>query len=354
MNTDHHSDKFEFYSTQKYFNHLADSISNTVRGDRVVLTSMTFDPKDDLVGLLMEQLNSAAKRGVSITVIIDSYTFISNGFSKLIPLVFSTKQNHKNSPIIKALEKLKSSGGQYAVLNKPRNPFSLIYSGRFHAKLAIINDRVYVGGCNLSNTERIDMMVGWDDAVVANKLFEVCMKILELNYRQTSFAGQDLVIKLDSTSTLLFDVGIKRQSAIMKKAFEVIDNAEKSIFFVCQYYPNSLTTRHLNRAAKRGVDVTILFNHPSQHSFPNSLIHRLVMQKQGWLSQPSLKLIKLPKSEHFMHAKLIATEKSAIMGSHNFIIAGVNLGTTEIALYDDNSNFSKNAIETILNQITTV
>ena len=348
---DNDSGKFQFYATQDYFKHLAKTISSTVNGDTVVLTAMTFDPKDQMIAVVMDQLISAAKRGVKTTVIIDSYTFISNGFSKLIPFVFSTRQNHSNSPIIKSLEELKSNGGQYAVLNKPRNPFSLIYSGRFHAKLAIINTRVYVGGCNLSDTEQIDMMVGWDDAPTANKLVEVCNKILELNYRQDAFAGHDLEIELSATSNLILDAGIKGQSAIIAKAFEIIDEAEQSIFFACQYYPNSLTTKHLIKAAKRGVKVTILFNHPSQHSFPNSLIHRLVMQKQSWLSPDNLNLIKLPKSEHYMHSKLIATEKSAIMGSHNFIMAGVNFGTTEIAIYDDNPDFSKRAIDTVTSQI---
>ena len=348
------SDNFEFYSTEKYFRHLAESVSKTVNGDRVILTAMTFDPQDELIAILMEQMNLAAKRGVKVTIIIDSYTFISNGFSKIVPFVFSTRQTHKNSPIIKSLEQLKANGGNYTVLNKPKNPFRLIYSGRFHAKLAVINNRVYVGGCNLSDTSQIDMMIGWEDEPTANKLVDMCNRIIQPNYRQAAFNGQDQEIELSKTSSLIFDAGIKCQSTIMAKAFEIIDEAERSIYFACQYYPNSLTTRHLIKAAKRGVEVTILFNHPSQHSFPNSLIHRLVMQKQSWLSPSNLNLIKLPKNEHYMHAKLIATEKSAILGSHNYIVAGVNFGTTEIAVYDNNPDFSKAAIETVTNQIVNV
>ncbi len=348
------SDNFDFYSTKNYFRHLADSVSKTVKGDRVILTAMTFDPSDKLIAVLMEQMNLAAKRGVNVTIIIDSYTFISNGFSKIVPFVFSTKQNHMNSPIIKSLEQLKANGGSYTVLNKPKNPFSLIYSGRFHAKLAVINNRVYVGGCNLRDTFRTDMMIGWEDESTANKLTDICNKIIMPNYRQAAFNGQDLKIELSKTSSLIFDAGIKGQSTIMAKAFEIIDEAEQSIYFACQYYPNSLTTKHLIRAAKRGVKVTILFNHPSHHSFPNSLIHRLVMQKQSWLSPTNLNLIKLPKTEHYMHAKLIASEKSAILGSHNYIVAGVNFGTTEIAVYNNSPKFSKAAIETVTSQIASV
>ena len=348
------TDQFTFYSTQDYFKHLADSISKTVKGDRVILTAMTFEPDDPLMAELMRQLISAAKRGVMATVIIDCYTFTSNGISKLIPLVFSTRQNHNNSPIVKSLEELKSSGGRYAVINKPNNPFSLIYSGRFHAKLTIINNQVYVGGCNLSDTERIDMMVGWENESISDKLVQICDKIIKQNYRQTAFDGKDLEIELSNDSSLIFDVGIKDQSAIIAKAFEIIDEAEQSIFFACQYYPNSLTTKHLIKAAMRGVEVTILFNHPSQHSFPNSLIHRLVMQKQSWLSPSNLKLIKLPRTEHYMHAKLIATEKSAIMGSHNYIVAGVNFGTSEIAIFNNSPDFAIRAIKTVTDQLSSV
>lgn len=345
-------DQFEFYSTQDYFKHLAGSISETVKNDRVILTAMTFDPNDPLIAELMRQLISAAKRGVMTTIVIDSYTFTSNGLSKLIPFVFSTKQNHNHSPIVKSLEELKASGGRYAIINRPRNPFSLIYSGRFHAKLAIINNRVYVGGCNLSDTERIDMMVGWDDSSTADKLSEICNRITEPNYRQAVFNGQDLSIELSNKAELIFDAGMKRQSTIMNAALSAIDSAERSIFFACQYYPNSLTSRRLIQAAKRGVDVTILFNHPAQHSFPNSFIHRLVMLKQSCVTPSSIKLIMLPKSERYLHAKLIATEKSAIVGSHNFIIAGVKFGTTEIALNDNNPDFANKAIKTVTNQLS--
>lgn len=352
MNTDSKYDKFELYSTQEYFEHLIESVSKTVKGDRVVLTTMTFDPSDKLIDLLINELILAAKRGVSTSLIFDSYTFNSKGFSKIIPLVFSTRRNHSNSPIIKLLERFKSAGGEYYILNKPSNPFSLIYSERMHAKITIINNRIYVGGCNLSETLRIDMMVGWNDESTANKLVELCNKITESNYRQTAFAGRDIIIELSKTSSLIFDVGIKGQSAIMAKAFEIIDSAEKSIFFACQYYPNSLTAKHLIEAAKRGVEVIIMFNHPSQHSFPNNLIHRLVMLKQNLLTPPGLKLMKLPKTEHYMHAKLIATEKSAIMGSHNYIVAGVNFGTSEIALFSNDPLFSHQAKDILTMQIS--
>lgn len=352
MNKHKDVDNFEFYTTKQYFLHLTKSVSKTVKGDRVVLTAMSFDPKDKLITLLMEEMVLASKRGVKTLIIIDSYTFISNGFSKIVPFVFSTRQNHRNSPIIKSLEQLKAVGGRYTVLNKPRNPFSLIYSGRFHAKLAIVNDHVYVGGCNLTETSRIDMMVGWENAVIANKLADVCDKITDPNYRQKVFDGRDLKIELSKSASLLFDAGIKGQSLIMAKAFEIIDAADMSIFFACQYYPNSLTARRLIKAANRGVNVTILFNHPDQHSFPNSLIHRLVMLKQSWLSPANLNIVKLPKTEHYMHAKLIATEKSAILGSHNYIIAGVKFGTTEIALYEDGFDFSDRAIKALTSQIT--
>ena len=49
MNSDQNTDKFEFYSTQNYFKHLANRVSKTAAGDRVVLTTMTFDPDDDLI-----------------------------------------------------------------------------------------------------------------------------------------------------------------------------------------------------------------------------------------------------------------------------------------------------------------
>jgi hypothetical protein len=45
-----------------------------------------------------------------------------------------------------------------------------------------------------------------------------------------------------------------------------------------------------------------------------------------------------------LHAKLLATEQGAMIGSHNYVVQGVTLGTAEAAILRNDPQFSKQAI----------
>jgi hypothetical protein len=59
----------------------------------------------------------------------------------------------------------------------------------------------------------------------------------------------------------------------------------------------------------------------------------------------------LPKTGPGLHAKLIATEKGAIIGSHNYVRTGVQLGTAEIALMRYDTVFARNAIAALRREL---
>jgi hypothetical protein len=46
-----------------------------------------------------------------------------------------------------------------------------------------------------------------------------------------------------------------------------------------------------------------------------------------------------------IHAKLIATERAAMIGSHNYVVQGVSLGTAEAAILRNDPQFSEQAVE---------
>jgi hypothetical protein len=55
----------------------------------------------------------------------------------------------------------------------------------------------------------------------------------------------------------------------------------------------------------------------------------------------------LPRGGDTLHAKLLITDTGTMIGSHNYVAAGVLLGTAEIALLSRDKDFAKQALKTL-------
>lgn len=315
---------------------------------------MHFEPQYEEVAILMTALCDAAKRGVRVTLMTDAFNFLMSERRIVGPLWFA-KDIPKHVPMyyrkkLVLLEQLEASGGRYIITNTPDRPFGMPFGGRSHIKFAIVNDYVYVGGCNL-NVVEIDLMVGWRDKITAEWLRSFTDKVDDAKNVRTALEDTDIIRSLDNQTDLLIDAGVPQQSIIYKKALELIDQAEKSIYITCQYFPNSTTTRHLARAHQRGVEVTVIFNHPRQHRTQYPLQQAVVWRERT--RTPAVFFSnQLSRSHLYLHAKLIATEKGAIVGSHNYVPIGVGLGTAEIALLRRDPEFALHIVRAIKNQLT--
>lgn len=348
---------FSFYTKRQYYHELAKRIAATVTGDRVALSTMSFEPDVPEVGIILEELYSAARRGVQVSLNVDAYIFLAGRHATPGPLFFSTRLPRLLPPNLRAkfeaLKKLEANGGSCAITNWPSRPLSRPFAGRSHIKLAVVNDYVYLGGCNLNNSDYTDTMLGWDDKHSADWLYGFLCKVVDHQSTESVVRGKDLTYTLDPSTLILTDSGRRHQSLIYEKALELIDEAQESVFIACQYFPNSVTSKHLVRARERGVKVTIIYNHPSKHGFPHSLLQHMVVLRERARVPSSLFKGQLPKNLPFLHAKLIATEKAAIVGSHNYVPSGVNFGTAEIALLRYDRDFSRQAVESLTAQLRT-
>jgi phosphatidylserine/phosphatidylglycerophosphate/cardiolipin synthase-like enzyme len=218
-------------------------------------------------------------------------------------------------------------------------------------KVTIINNQIYIGGCNLADSDYTDLMIGWNDRKVADELLKIYEEVSKTGNSRQALKGKDQIIYVDDDSKILIDAGVKKQSIILRNALDLIDKAEEYIFIACQYRPNSITAKHLHRAKKRGVKVTIAYNHPSRYRVPKNFLHHGVVVYETLRTSGTKPELLIIKNSAYLHAKVIASEKSAIVGSHNLIAAGVNFGTTEIALMSNNPSFSKKVVKTISDQI---
>ncbi len=216
---------------------------------------------------------------------------------------------------------------------------------------------MYIGGCNLDRFTEIDIMVGWNDAATAEYLRTLTLKFAGSGRTYEVMAGSDIRRELTPANvasyetTIFVDSGKRRQSIIYDRALALIDEAKESVFITCQYFPNHITARHLKAAQKRGVKVTIVYNNPDKDLWPFTLVHRAVVRLERLRRPYDFFHRELPKGTDFLHAKLIATESAAMIGSHNYVRAGVNFGTAEIALLRHDPDFAKAAVSKIEAQL---
>lgn len=346
--------QYRLYNRLSYYRELAHKINGTKPGDRIAIATMSVEPLNGDTHHILEALNQAADRGVHVSFTIDAYGFLGDRHLRPGPLFFHTRLPARLSatyqPKLDALNALASHGGRYAITNQPGRRFTRQVAGRSHVKFAVVNDWLYVGGCELNTINQIDLMVGWQDRLTADWLYDIAQAMVTT--AGTAFlGGKDVVHQIDNHSQLLIDAGQPGYSTIFNKALAMIDEAQQTIYFTSQYPPYGSTLNHLKRARARGVRVTIVYNHPDQHAVPINLILRLIQLRARLHAPATLFSGQLDKRRPFLHAKLLATDLGAIVGSHNLAPTGVKVGTAEIALLCRDPAFAQKAIATIEHEL---
>jgi cardiolipin synthase len=347
---------FTFYTSEEYWDELLTQFAKAKPDDRIAMIVMGFDPVEPPVAKVSEALIAAAERGVNVSLVVDAYTFLLNPKAERFgPLWFQSELRYVTNtfkPQLHVINAIRNNpNGHATIINKPGRPFPNPVAGRNHIKYTIINDKVFVGGCNLYHTPWLDLMVGWKDKVTADYLYDIILNLHRVESTKLLFGGQDLEVAVDADTALYIDSGKRNQSLIFTKALELIDSAEKSLIITCQFFPNSITARHLAAAHKRGVDVEIIYAHPMKQGYLGGLGQQVSILRERSRHPAELFQKMLPKDGPALHAKLIATEKGAIIGSHNYVQAGVLLGTAEIALLRYDTQFAKNAVAALKREL---
>lgn len=338
---------FDFYDKPGYLRELIRSAQYSGPGDRLTVMAIAFDASVSEINDLGDALAGAATRGAEVRLIVDAYTFIFDHNDRLGPAftkgaidpanlrgVFLTTYNK--------LEQLKAAGGSYYIINQPPKAFRFPYAGRSHIKLAIINDRFFIGGCNLDDASYLDVMVSWENAPTANILNGLVDTILDDGIVRDALRGEDqtFMLGLEEDMKILVDCGVRHQSIILHNAHKLIDEAKERIIITCQYFPGGETGRRLLAAHKRGVEVKIYYSHPTVHG-KLAFIHHLHGHIEKRRLPESFFENRLSRDVPKLHAKILITESAAMMGSHNYVGEGVNFGTAEIALLNRQPEFVK-------------
>jgi len=329
------SEHFIVYSQQEYFDDLIKNIEMTKKNDRIAVTTMGFEVTDRNTSSLLTAIGAAAERGAQAYLIVDAFSQIFDAKYRPTGMIPAQLKSRKSTAHFEAktqmLDALSSKGVNVTETNTPSG-IHIPYAGRSHIKGAVVNDEWRIGGCNLADTNNLDTMIGGNQLATADFLYATFQKIAKAGNVRKALGDEDIVWRINESSELLIDTGVARQSIIYERALQAIDSAEEWLTLTCQFFPSGKTARKLAETIARGVDSYVFFNNADQSRLGGSIMNALRTASQ--LSVPKeLFRGELEEGMEFLHAKILATEKEAILGSHNLIQAGVRLGTAEIALH---------------------
>lgn len=332
-------------TTTQYFDDVTKRLLAAKKNERIGATTMGFDPSEPRVAKFMEALTAAATNGARVLLAVDSISFMIDSRSGLPNGPIMTHRDPLKSKgkyygqKAKSLIHFKKAGGQFKIINQPHGVLPNPIAGRSHIKTVVVGNDVYLGGCNLNGSDKMDLMLRMNDTSTADYLYSLVEGIIKTGRTQSAMHFRDQEMAIDKYTSLLVDSGARGQSTIMENALQVIDNADEWLLMTCQYFPNSTTARHLSAALARGVKIKLYFGRPGQHKVM-SLGHRLSIWQERSRNPKELFELQLTKDQPEIHAKLIATEKEAIIGSHNYVTAGVKLGTAEAAILRRDPKFA--------------
>lgn len=332
-------------SKHDYLAELIKRVKELGTGDRAAVMTMAFDIQQPEVAALMQALSAAARRGANVLISVDAYSFLVRDYRRadwIAQQQPATTTRHEFSQRWGALQDLEASGGRYVITNPVRS-YTAPATGRSHIKFAVVNNDVWVGGCNLDDMDQIDLMATWQDKLLSDWLAALPGRAKEAGSVRAAQQQQDDVLPTAWSAELLVDAGVRGQSRIMKQALRLIDEAEESIFMTCQYFPSGAVARHLATAAHRGVQIELLYNNPATRKWPGSWAHQTLTAFERLIRPSTLFEHQLPPTHPYMHAKLLVTEQASMLGSHNYVEAGVQFGTAEFALLSQDRTFAANA-----------
>jgi cardiolipin synthase len=282
---------------------------------RIIITSMIIND-DPSTNALIAALMDAARRGVSVDVMFDTFTFREFGgyFNPFRRLKKRSRQ------AIATMRRLESAGVAVTLLGKNIivNPFA----GVTHIKWSVVDSDCYAfGGVNLYHEGvhgATDYMIRIDDATLADQI-AAQQQAIQGGYFK-GYEGQS------SVGNWLVDSGFKGESIIYDRAVSLASEAE-SIVYISQYCPSGALVD-----AMRGTSGEYYFNTPISAPFPTNLML--------WYDQKATGIYSAYKRQKYLHAKCIiftmpGGKKIALTGSHNFSYKGVQFGTREVALETD-------------------
>lgn len=286
---------------------------------------------------LEKVLVDAAKRGVDVRINVDWVTWrYVYGELDLLPSLSRDKykiEKKKNELNEALFNRLRESGAIITVMNKP-GVISWLFPvyGRNHIKMYAVDDYVWVGGLNFYDKalSHLDFLVRFDEPKLVSAVTS------QFNKVNGDRPEEDYKVSVSQEASIIVDSGRRGVSLIYDEAYDLVSCAKQSIIFVSQLVPEGQILDMLLDKAEQGVEVTIITSNPEDSAFTKYPLRWSFLNFNRRIKDRcDIRFIHLDRK---IHAKLIITDdREAIFGSHNFVDAGVFMGTEEIAVRTKNN-----------------
>lgn len=263
--------------------------------------------EDDETGqLVAAALMEAAKRGVMVYLMTDGYA------SKELPASFM-KELHTAGVHFRFFEPLLKSEHFY-------------FGRRMHHKVLVVDGHYgLVGGINISNRYNdIDNEPAWLDWALyvegpaAGALFKICTDVwarpgqmalkrsLRNNLPSLPNTGQSLL-------RIRRNDWVKSKNQISRSYIDMLKRATSSVIIMSGYFlPGTIIRHHLNRAAKRNIDIQVIV--AGKSDVP--LAKHAERHMYRWLLKRNIKLYEYNGS--VLHGKMATRDKKWVtIGSYN-------------------------------------
>ncbi|HRG37880.1 MAG TPA: cardiolipin synthase ClsB [Bacteroidia bacterium] len=339
-----------------------------IRSAHSILHFQTYIYDEDETGLeIANELKAAAKRGVKIYMLLDAFGSkdLSNQF----------------------INDLKKSGIRIRFF-APFLSRNIINLGRrMHHKVVVVDNAVaLVGGINISNKYRGSATVApWLDYAIlvkgsiCEKASKICSDILNKKFIFSIQFSKAVEPVSDTLVRFRLNDRIRGKRQISNGYLQAIKNAKKSIVFVSSYFlPGRRILKALKKAAKRGVQVTIilsansdivLFGRATSHLYAtlmkqgiviyewqNSILHgKIAMVDEQWITIGSFNLNSLSAlSSIELNVEAIDTTLVNELKSHIAHIIQNGCKKIDYAIYQKENNWKKRVVNTVVYYLTRI
>lgn len=300
--------------------------------ERIYIQTMNFEIGPRLLPLA-QVLIKKAKEGIDVRITMDwVYKRYVGDDLRLLPLFNREKRKYKERVHTEnecVIRELKDAGVHIEVVNKPFIlPFFIPMMGRNHKKIYIVDTKaVWIGGINFFDGSfyAVDFMVKFGDSAIISILAQEYFKTGPQRHRE------DVLVVLNSNTTLFSDSGKRGASIIYQEAINMVKRAKETIQFVSQLPPDGKLLEAIVNAVEKGIKVELYTSKETSRQFKDFPYNTGYLHFQNRIKNyPQLELNHLLDR---LHAKLLIIDnKEALFGSHNLVHLGVLLGTEEIAI----------------------
>lgn len=288
---------------------------------------------DVMVQELKPSLLSALASGTHVTIFADAmfskHHLLNSFFKGITPRQRKVQATLRYKNLL-FFNELKIHGAEITFVNEPgfinREIVSVVK--RDHRKVIVLERSngmkiAYFGGTNLDEGEHNDCMVKVSHPSIVAQIEKSCA------YVDKNLPPNDLVLDTGANCIVLLDRGTHFKSTIYQEGIKMIKKAEERVVFVSQLPPEPSLMNHFVHAAKRGVLVEVVLPSASFETiakFPYSIAFKYAKARA---EKHGIKISHCSKG--FTHAKILLTDSSVLIGSHNLSSAGVAAGTIELS-----------------------